>query len=609
MGPLSHPEPVPRRFGTSVADFLTREFLGDQKLLELYQDAAHHMERSLFVWNHACLMTWYMFDRRRQGKTTELREALAFHLSERDLLRMSSNIFDFVASPEAQPRKAKTASGSQEKDIRLLLDRVLDGFNTDVEEIIHQATVESPYPDGSNSVTNHESYWGTGTGMESLTINEQLESHEDDPDKSLHLPPVTPTTPEREDLESTNGSNPTRKFGLASNSADGTRMLGAAENTAPSTQMPGIDRSFGHKFIRSAKRILSSTSWLARMTRPRLKEGYRRVEWTCDCGVEMYADLSVRNSEQFENLACSLKNPIPLGTGLEESRSHRLQSTDGSEEGTRAITTPDGHHDTQDSSNSSDGDTSSSTLGSPSTPSTPTSTPTIDAAPPKSVATNQPSEEARSKFLALCVNTEGIYKTLTEVDLTGIKSDMAGLLKMKEAYVGTRGLRSRLRFLTKPVTLEFVQFTLWNRKHGYVSICNRPESIPPHTMSDYEYVPKPLEPLPPMPPEIFLHYLDHGEGELNAARHDWLPRLPLRLGKRVIDGDEACYGYGVHIIEGPNRMTIFWMFMTTMAASILACVLWSNVKEDIQGGTSLGALIVALPAAVLAAFLFRFEGV
>lgn len=183
-----------------------------------------------------------------------------------------------------------------------------------------------------------------------------------------------------------------------------------------------------------------------------------------DCGVELYADFCVCHSEHIENLARSLKNPIQLITGSEESSSHGPQSTDGSEEGTEAITTSDGHHDTQDSSDSSDGDTSSSTLGSPSTPSTPTSSPTTEAALSKSVATNQPSQGARSKFLALCVNTGGIYKTLSEVDLTGIKSDMAGFLKMKEAYVGTRGLRSRLGFLIKPVTLEFVQVSfVWYR--------------------------------------------------------------------------------------------------------------------------------------------------
>ncbi|KAH6999455.1 hypothetical protein EDB80DRAFT_724692, partial [Ilyonectria destructans] len=111
-----------------------------------------------------------------------------------------------------------------------------------------------------------------------------------------------------------------------------------------------------------------------------------------------------------------------------------------------------------------------------------------------------------------------------------------------------------------------------------------------------------------MPPEILIHCLEHGEGELNATRHDWLPRLSVQLDNRVIDGDEACHGYGIHIIEGPNRVAIFWIFMTTMAASILACVLWPALNKDVQGCTSLGVLVVALPAAVPVAFLFWFEG-
>ena len=108
-----------------------------------------------------------------------------------------------------------------------------------------------------------------------------------------------------------------------------------------------------------------------------------------------------------------------------------------------------------------------------------------------------------------------------------------------------------------------------------------------------------------MPPEIFIHYLDHREGDLNPARHDWLPRLPMRLGKRVVDGDEACYGWGIHVIEGPNREVIFWVILAITLVSVLACVLWAELRDDMQGATGLGALIVALPPAVLAAFLFR----
>lgn len=112
-----------------------------------------------------------------------------------------------------------------------------------------------------------------------------------------------------------------------------------------------------------------------------------------------------------------------------------------------------------------------------------------------------------------------------------------------------------------------------------------------------------------MPPEIFIHYLEHDEGDLNPVRNDWLPRLPKRKEKRVIDCDEACFGWGMHVIEGPNRVVIFWIMMTTIFASVLTGVLWSALRNDVQGGTWMGALVVALPSAILTAFLFRFEGI
>ena len=179
-----------------------------------------------------------------------------------------------------------------------------------------------------------------------------------------------------------------------------------------------------------------------------------------DCGVELYADFCVRNSEHVENLARSLKYPIQLDTSLEESCSHESQSTRGPREDAKTISTTNSRLATQDSSNCSDGDTSSGTPRRLSTLGTPALAAIVDAVPSKIVAPDQHSQGTKPKFLALCVNTGGIYKTLSEVDLTGIKSDMFGFLKMKEAYLGTRGLRSRLRFLIKPVNLEFVQVSV-----------------------------------------------------------------------------------------------------------------------------------------------------
>lgn len=123
--------------------------------------------------------------------------------------------------------------------------------------------------------------------------------------------------------------------------------------------------------------------------------------------------------------------------------------------------------------------------------------------------------------------------------------------------------------------------------------------MPPNTCIDYEFIP------PPMPPEVFVHYLEHGDGDLSPNRYTWLPRLPKRHNHKVVDCGEATEGWGIHVIEGPNRTAVFWIVMTTISISIIASVLWSTLKGDIQGGMGLGALIVALPPAIMAAFLFR----
>ncbi|KAL6786567.1 hypothetical protein J3E68DRAFT_420029 [Trichoderma sp. SZMC 28012] len=301
-------------------------------------------------------------------------------------------------------------------------------------------------------------------------------------------------------------------------------------------------------------------SWIRKIARPRLKPGYRRIEWTCDCGVDLYGDFVETKTSDLDDLKSS------LDTSVDET------STNSSSDSEQSQTNP--HHMTSRSSSSS-----RTTLSTGSTEAS-----SVDAIPPK--------------FLALCVNTGGMYKTLAELDMSRINSDGEAFSQMKKAYLQYRGVRSRLHFLVKPVTVEFVRFTLWNLRHGYVSVCDRPNSMPPNSI-DYEFIP------PPMPPEVFVHYLEHGDGDLSPNRYTWLPRLPKRRNHKVVDCGEATEGWGIHVIEGPNRTAVFWIVMTTISISVLASVLWTTLKGDIQGGMGLGALIVALPPAIMAAFLFR----
>ncbi|KAL7790666.1 hypothetical protein V8C43DRAFT_285140 [Trichoderma afarasin] len=303
-------------------------------------------------------------------------------------------------------------------------------------------------------------------------------------------------------------------------------------------------------------------AWMRRISRPRLKPGYRRIEWTCDCGMDLYGDFVETKMSDLDDLKSSLDTPS-------------INNSSDSEQSVETQTNP--HHMISRSSSSS--------RASSSTGSTNASSVDVNVIP--------------SKFLALCVNTGGMYKTLAELDMSRINSDGEAFSQMKKAYLQYRGVRSRLHFLVKPVTVEFVRFTLWNLRHGYVSVCDRPNSMPPNSCIDYEFIP------PPMPPEVFVHYLEHGDGDLSPNRYTWLPRLPKRRNHKVVDCGEATEGWGIHVIEGPNRTAVFWIVMATISISVIASVLWTTLKGDIQGGMGLGALIVALPPAIMAAFLFR----
>jgi hypothetical protein len=227
-----------------------------------------------------------------------------------------------------------------------------------------------------------------------------------------------------------------------------------------------------------------------------------------------------------------------------------------------------------------------------------------------------------SKYLALCVNTGGIYKTLGEIEVSAVRSDGHLFNLMKKTYHDLRGFRAKFNFLIKPVEIQFVlvsqntgasvpadryKFNLWNIREGFISICDKPKSIPPTNTNEYEYTPRPLVPLPPMPSEVFLHYLEHEDKDLCLTKSVWTPRLPLRLHKRIIECDIPTYGWGIHVIEGPNRSAVFWIVITAIFGSILASILWSSLRNDIQGGIGIGTLIIAVPPVIMMAFLFRLS--
>jgi hypothetical protein len=178
---------------------------------------------------------------------------------------------------------------------------------------------------------------------------------------------------------------------------------------------------------------------------------------------------------------------------------------------------------------------------------------------------------------------------------------------MKEEYQNKRKW-SNFNWLVRPSTVEYIevrqflsiltgtkieQFEIWNVSKGYISVRKRPDCVP-NESPDYDFtVP------PPMPAEVFIHYLHHGEGDLSRTRNDFIGRLPKRRSKH-----DAGQGYGVHIIEGPYYLGIFILSMFIMFCTVVTSIAWSAKNNDVQGGTGIGALIVACYTLFLTVWIF-----
>jgi len=107
-----------------------------------------------------------------------------------------------------------------------------------------------------------------------------------------------------------------------------------------------------------------------------------------------------------------------------------------------------------------------------------------------------------------------------------------------------------------------------------------------------------------MPPGIFIHYLEHGDDVLNRNRNEWFDTLPMRKHRHT----SARLGYGVHVIEGPHRWGVFKITMAVVICDVVLSILYSVLYDDVQGGTGIGALVIACYTAFLGGWIFWRSG-
>ena len=64
--------------------------------------------------------------------------------------------------------------------------------------------------------------------------------------------------------------------------------------------------------------------------------------------------------------------------------------------------------------------------------------------------------ESQPEYLAVGFSSGGFYKTLAEIDVSSMRSDIEAFLAIKKAYRAAKRSRLRLNWLIKPVDVEFI---------------------------------------------------------------------------------------------------------------------------------------------------------
>ena len=221
----------------------------------------------------------------------------------------------------------------------------------------------------------------------------------------------------------------------------------------------------------------------------------------------------------------------------------------------------------------------------------------------------------RRRFLEMCVSTSPLKISLGELNLDpnnnlqfGVKKDAQLFKLMHDRYFQIRRSRS-FNWLYKPVDIQFIRFSVYGG--GHVGIYDKPISLPPESEvkdGNYHYYECPLDPLPPIEHRTFFHYFWNHEQHENANSNIFLNRLPKKLNISMREQervDQLNLGWGVHIIEGPNKKMISLCLFMILVLSFTVSLTYSIVKHTEESGFGIGQWIVATLTVGLSAVYFH----
>jgi hypothetical protein len=166
--------------------------------------------------------------------------------------------------------------------------------------------------------------------------------------------------------------------------------------------------------------------------------------------------------------------------------------------------------------------------------------------------------------------------------------------------------------LYQPSDIHYVQFGT-QPSAQQTDIYQKPEALPPHTEvieNRYHYHECPLTPLPPMPPQTFYQYFRQHAPNCASRSTLFSDRLPKKLGASMTlqnGADKLEFGWGIHIIEGPNKSVLAILVAVIIASSFVISIIYDVCTGNADSGFAIGQWIVAVLSAVLSAVYFHLQ--
>ncbi|KAJ8110407.1 hypothetical protein OPT61_g6744 [Boeremia exigua] len=348
------------------------------------------------------------------------------------------------------------------------------------------------------------------------------------------------------------------------------------------------------------KTFISAFFQCKRYFREAPRPGTQRLEWICECGDEMYADLPVENGAQHQQMLEFFTRPGPKPQQAIGSQTTPSQLEGG---------TVQSDYTSLQASQSSfgQGAVAVSTIGSGST--------YVGSGSSQFLVAQQNTIYPRNKFLELCVNV-GKYETqLAEIQVSSSQSNGAAICTdahlFRQIYHRYFALRKHTwrRYLYRPVGIKFVHFGV---QAGYRVSFFSSDPLPSEeeiTAKRYEYSLQPPVP-PPIDSRTFLHYFYKHNAHSHSTSAKYVNRLPKKLGDsltRSLGVDDLLEGWGIHIIEGPNKVAICWALMIVLIASLGMSIGYDFVTKSGDSGFAIGQWMVAALTVALSALYFSLE--